>query len=116
MTKKCQICDASYKYCPDCEKIDAYRKVVDKPDCYKIYLIIYEYRTNIIDKSKAKSEFESMGLTSSTIDKFDMIPDVRNYVAEIVKEDEIEVSETFDTESELSTGEYKSNKKTKKNK
>lgn len=116
MTKKCQICDTSYKYCPDCERIDAYRKVVDTSDCYKIYLIIYEYRTNIIDKAKAKSEFESMGLNSSSIDKFNMIDDVRNYVADIVKEDEIEVSETFDTESEFSTEEYKSNKKTKKNK
>lgn len=97
MTKKCQICGKDYKFCPECDRVDSYKKVVDDPVCYKIYMVIYQYRTNIIDIDKAKEEFSTIGVTAKTLSDFKLIDSVRNYVAEIVKEAEIE-TETEDVE------------------
>lgn len=118
MTVNCQICGASYKYCPECEKAHSYKRVVDEPTCYKIYMVIYEYRTNVIDKDKAKEEFATIGITNKTLPNFKMIDSVRNYVAEIIKEDEvdIEITEESTEEETVSWEEPKTYKKSKKNK
>lgn len=114
MTANCQICGGAYKYCPDCDKIDSYKKVADAPDCYKIYLIIYEYRTHVIDKDKAKEEFARIGVTEKTLLKFKLTDSVRNYIADIVKDEIVEQaieSDNVELEEEIST--YKKSKKNK---
>lgn len=110
MTTKCQICGTEYKYCPECNKIDSYKKVADRPDCYKIYLIIYEYRTNVIDKSKAKEEFKTIGITEKTLSNFGMVDSVHDYVLEIIKEEKVS-DNAIDVEEITST-----KKNTKKDK
>lgn len=114
MTANCQICGASYKYCPECGRIDSYKKVVDNSDCYKIYMVIYELRTNVIDKDKAKEEFATIGITETTLPNFKLIDSVRNHIADIIKE-EVEmadvVADIVEEEEEI-----KAFRKSKKNK
>lgn len=116
MTSNCQICGASYKYCPNCDRIDSYKKVVDEADCYKVYVVIYEYRTHVIDKDKAKEEFATIGITSKTLPNFRLIDSVRNYIADIVKEDEVTEIVEKTIEQEEKSDEEMTFKKSKKNK
>lgn len=115
MTANCQICGAKYKFCPECNRIDAYKKVVDAPDCYKVYLIIYEYRTHVIDKDKAKAEFTSVGITNNTLHKFNFLDSIRNYIADIIKED-VEIDNVALDDIEVEEEENKAYRKSKKNK
>lgn len=96
MTVKCQICDTEYKHCPECDKTHSYKTVADNPTCYKIYIVLYELRTGIINQAKAKDEFAAIGITEKTLMNFKLIDAVRNRIAEIVKEDMIE--EVIDSE------------------
>lgn len=111
MTAKCQICNAEYKHCPNCDKANSYKSVADTPVCYKIYLVLYELRENIIDKDKAKQELATIGVTEKTLRNFKLIDAVRNRIADIVKE---EIIEKPIVESEEEIVSIKKNNKFKK--
>ena len=91
MTIRCQICDTEYKHCPHCEKANSYKNVADTPVCYKIYLVLYELRENVIDKDKAKQELAMVGVTEKTLSNFKLISAVRNKIADIVKDEAVEI-------------------------
>lgn len=112
MTVKCQICNTEYKHCPECDKAHSYKSVADNPTCYKIYIVLYELRTGIIDETKAKEELANIGVTKKTINNFKLIDAVRNRIETIVKEDVVE--ETIDSEEVEDTARIF--KKIKKNK
>lgn len=101
MTVKCQICNTEYKHCPECDKANSYRKVADTPVCYKIYMVLYELRTGIIDNVKAKEEFAAIGVTEKTLRNFKLIEAVHNRIAEIVKEEPVIIA--VETEEEIKT-------------
>lgn len=107
MTVKCQICNSEYKFCPDCDKINSYKKVVDNPTCYKIYMILYEFRENIIDKDKAKTEFATIRVTEKTLRNFKLIDAVHNRIAEIIREDIIESEEIENSKAFKKSAKYK---------
>lgn len=110
MTVKCQICNTEYKHCPECDKANSYRKVADNPTCYKIYMVLYELRTGIIDNARAKEELATIGVTTKTLRNFKLIDAVYDRIAEIVKEETVEVT----VKSEEAEDEVKTFKKFKK--
>lgn len=110
MTVKCQICNTEYKHCPECDKANSYRKVADTPVCYKIYMVLYELRTGIIDDAKAKEELATIGVTEKTLNNFKLIEAIRNRIAEIVKEEPVVIT----VESEEVEEEIKAFRKSKK--
>lgn len=83
MKKFCQICGASYDYCPTCKDLK-YKEVVDNPVCYTVYNVLYEYRTGIIDKKKASEKLRSVRINKYNIDRVTKIASVRDKILEIL--------------------------------
>lgn len=67
--KVCQICGIPYYACNKCNEIHSWRSVVDKPDCYKIYLILTEINQLIITEKEAAEEFRKVKLNLTTLKK-----------------------------------------------
>lgn len=61
----CAICGKPYHMCNTCRHTISYmpwRTIADTSDCYKIYMIIYQYNYKVIDKEKAKEMLEKCKL------------------------------------------------------
>ena len=55
----CAICGTKYDMCNTCRSTKTYfpwRTVADSIECYKIYMIIYDYNYKKISKEKAKEK------------------------------------------------------------
>ena len=53
----CAICGKKYHACATCKSTITYkpwRTITDTIDCYKIYMIVYDYEKKIITNDKAK--------------------------------------------------------------
>lgn len=102
MEKNCMICSKAYKYCPDCERTESYKDVVDTPSCYAVYLTVIEHRDNVIDSNKAIEKLKTVNMTKDNYDKFELRDVIKKMIqnifdSEVVKEEFI--SEEPDTKS-----------------
>ena len=70
MTKNCKVCGKPYKFCPDCERVESYKEIVDTPICYAAWLTVIEYRDKVIDAKKAVSKFKEYGITKDKAKDF----------------------------------------------
>lgn len=63
----CAICGTKYHMCGTCRDTISYmpwRTITDTTNCYKIYMIIYEYNHQIITKKQAKEMLENVTMPS----------------------------------------------------
>lgn len=61
LNASCAICKKKYHVCNSCKstkKIKPWRTITDTIDCYKIYMIIYNYKNKSISKDDAKKQLE----------------------------------------------------------
>lgn len=72
MEKNCMICGKAYKYCPDCERTELYKDVVDTPICYSVYLTVIEHRDKVIDSNKAIEKLKTVNMTKDNYNKFEL--------------------------------------------
>ena len=61
---ECIICGNGYYACNKCDKINSWRRYVDTPSCYQLYLIIEEYMHEVISKVEARKLLANIGITS----------------------------------------------------
>jgi len=83
MEKNCMICGKTYKYCPDCERTESYKDVVDTPICYSVYLTVIEHRDKVIDSDKAIEKLTSVGMTKDKLNKFELRDVIKNMILDI---------------------------------
>lgn len=76
--KNCTICGVEYNYCPTCEQLGGWKYYADNPECYKIFMVLYEIREKIISELEAKSILENMGINLSS--------DFSLYIPSVAKE------------------------------
>jgi hypothetical protein len=53
----CSICGERYHVCNTCKSVKTlkpWRTITDTVDCYKIYMIIHDYKNNILTKENAR--------------------------------------------------------------
>lgn len=67
--KVCQICGTPYYACSKCNEINSWKAVVDKPDCFKFYLILTELNQSIITEKEAAREFRNLELNLTNLRK-----------------------------------------------
>lgn len=99
MEKNCMICGKTYKYCPDCERTESYKDVVDTPICYSIYLTVIEHRDKVIDSNKAIEKLKTVNMTKDNYDKFELRDVIKNMILNIYNSEVIE--ETTSEEIEI---------------
>ena len=80
---ECIICGNGYYACNKCDKINSWRRYVDTPSCYQLYLIIEEYMHEVISKVEARKLLANIGITSETLKKKDYKESVYNVLADI---------------------------------
>lgn len=57
----CSICGEKYYVCNTCKSVKTlkpWRTITDTIDCYKIYMIIHDYKNSIITKENARKMLE----------------------------------------------------------
>ena len=85
---QCQICGREYYACNKCEKLNSYKLVVDKPECYGIYLILLEIRQGVLTMAEANDKLRDkydLSLTSLKKHKADYLPEIYNKLTEILR-------------------------------
>lgn len=101
MEKNCMICGKTYKYCPDCEKVESYKDVVDSPVCYSIYLTVIEHRDKVIDSNKAVDKLKDVKMTKDNLNKFELRDVIKNMILDIynnaTQEESIDVTDSENT-------------------
>lgn len=80
---ECVICGNGYYACNKCDKINSWRKYVDTPSCYQLFLIIEEYMHEVISKAEARKLLANIGITFKTLKKEDYKESVYNVLADI---------------------------------
>ena len=83
----CSICGEKYHMCISCSEVQSFtpwRSIVDRINCYKIFLILKDYTNNTKPKEMAKSELNKCDL--SELNAF--IPEVKIVIENILKEDQ----------------------------
>ena len=90
--KTCTICGAEYNYCPKCEKLGGYKFYADTPECFQIFMILYDIREGTVSTAEAKNQFANIGITSD-YDFAKFIPSVAELVKSIVMDDTVSPTE-----------------------
>lgn len=80
---ECVICGNGYYACNKCDKINSWRRYVDTPSCYQLYLIIEEYMHEVISKVEARKLLANIGITFKTLKKEGYKESVYNVLADI---------------------------------
>lgn len=80
---ECVICGNGYYACNKCDKINSWRRYVDTPSCYQLFLIIEEYMHEVISKAEARKLLANIGITFKTLKKEDYKELVYNVLADI---------------------------------
>lgn len=80
---ECVICGNEYYACNKCDKINSWRRYVDTPSCYQLFLIIEEYMHEVISKAEARKLLANIGITFKTLKKEDYKESVYNVLADI---------------------------------
>jgi hypothetical protein len=80
---ECVICGNGYYACNKCDKINSWRRYVDTPSCYQLFLIIEEYMHEVISKAEARKLLANIGITFKTLKKEDYKESVYNVLADI---------------------------------
>lgn len=80
---ECVICGNGYYACNKCDKINSWRRYVDTPSCYQLFLIIEEYMHEVISKAEARKLLANIGITFKTSKKEDYKESVYNVLADI---------------------------------
>ena len=82
----CQICGKEYYACNKCRKYNGYKLVVDKPDCYGVYLILTDYRQGVITKKEAEKKLRDNNITLTSLkkNKDNYIPEVYDKLVEVM--------------------------------
>lgn len=61
----CGICGSKYHVCMTCKStktLKPWRTITDTIDCYKIYIIIHDYKNGVITKENARKMLEECTL------------------------------------------------------
>jgi hypothetical protein len=80
---ECVICGNGYYACNKCDKTNSWRRYVDTPSCYQLFLIIEEYMHEVISKAEARKLLANIGITFKTLKKEDYKESVYNVLADI---------------------------------
>ena len=85
--KVCQICGTPYYVCSHCNKINNWRTVADKPNCYQVYLILTELNQNTINEKEVVEQFHNIGVNLTTLkkQKSNYVESVYNRIYNILK-------------------------------
>lgn len=72
MTKElnatCSICNTRYHVCNTCKSVKTlkpWRTITDTIDCYKIYMIIHDYKRGVITKESARKKLDECTLPNT---------------------------------------------------
>ena len=82
----CIICGKGYHACDSCDSVKSFtpwRALADTADHYKIYMVIKQYNSKMINKNEAKTMLSNIDLTG--MDSFK--DSVKSVLNEILKED-----------------------------
>ena len=82
----CIICGTGYHACDSCDSMKSFtpwRAIADTVDHYKIYVIIKQYKSNLITKEEARNMLLNIDLTGMENFK----ESVKNRLNEILKEE-----------------------------
>jgi len=85
---KCWICGAPHDYCPTCGQTHGWKYVADKIECYDVYLIMEDYRSGALNKSKAAKELSERCGINAGDDLSWMLPQIEKIIREIIGEKE----------------------------
>lgn len=83
----CQICGTQYYACNKCKKYNGYKLVVDKPECYGVYLVLVDYRQGVLTQSEAEKKLRTnCNITLATLkkNKDKYIPEIYDKLVEIM--------------------------------
>lgn len=61
----CSICGERYHVCNTCKSIKTlkpWRTITDTIDCYKIYMIIHDYKNGVLTKENARKKLDECAL------------------------------------------------------
>ena len=61
----CTICNTEYEYCATCKSVKTlkpWRTITDTIICYKIYMIIHDYKNGVITKENARKKLDECTL------------------------------------------------------
>lgn len=82
---ECQICGNKYYACNSCEKANSWKIVSCSPVCYQIYIIITDYRLNIVSQIESIKRLDKIGINIDTIDTYAKLTDsMRKMIKEIL--------------------------------
>lgn len=101
MEKNCMICGKTYKYCPDCERTESYKDVVDTPSCYSVYLTVIEHRDKVIDSNKAIEKLKTVNMTKSNLDKFELRDVIKTMILNIFEDEVSDNSISDESDSKI---------------
>ena len=79
----CQICGNEYYACNSCEKTNSWKIVSCSPVCYQIYIIITEYRLNIVNQIESIQKLNKIGIN---IDNIDTYKNLTETIKKLIKE------------------------------
>lgn len=94
----CSICGKKYHMCVTCNDVKSFmpwRTIVDRVNCYKIFLILRDYTNKAKTKEDVKADLENCDLSEINI----FIPEVKSVIEEILKDEtKIKKIKTFPVE------------------
>lgn len=64
----CTICNTEYEYCATCKSVKTlkpWRTITDTIDCYKIYMVIHDYKNGTLTKESARKMLDECTLPKS---------------------------------------------------
>lgn len=82
----CRVCGKEYKVCDHCETArnrTPWRIITDTPVHYQIWVIVYQYKSNLIDRNTAREMLLQVPFKMEEIQSF--IPSVREIIEEIIQ-------------------------------
>lgn len=84
----CIICGKGYHACDACDEVKTFtpwRRLVDSPEHYQVYLIVRDYGAKLISKAEAKNMLNNTDISDMSSFK----DGVRNILTEILREDPV---------------------------
>lgn len=83
LNASCAICKKKYHVCSTCKStknLKPWRTITDTIDCYKIYMIVHNYKNNAISKEEARKQLKECTLPDTFQDHIKIaIDEINSY-------------------------------------
>lgn len=63
---QCAICGQMYNYCPSCANTHAWKFYTDTHEHYQIFLILKQFKAELINRDEAIKAFKNLGITKDS--------------------------------------------------